>query len=93
MTRARLTKKFLGLSERLDNLLDESLDIFFEERPFLEDRSKPLVILDLKERREENEISVKAVKEELLKTMQKLGETFQKKTPVTKQESLLPMAE
>lgn len=89
MTYKRLLKKFLGLNDRLIDLLDESSNIFFEERPFLEDRSKPLEILDLKERREENELSIKEVKNELLRTLKAMEQTVPKKTQVIEQKSLL----
>ena len=54
----RKTKKILGLLKQLDKLLEESADIFFEERPFLLDRSLDLKIDPQDEKREENELKI-----------------------------------
>lgn len=64
--------------ERLGELLDENENIFFEEREWLEDRTREPEIKNLDERRQENEIKIKktidAVSEEMGEGISK--ETF-----------------
>lgn len=56
---------FLSLAEKLNIALDDHLDVFLRERPFLLDRSKPLVILDLSSQRKEIELRIAPILHEL----------------------------
>ena len=60
--------KILTTIDRLVVLLAESNDIFFEERKFLVDETKPRVI-NLSERRFENEIKTKKTIESICKDL------------------------
>lgn len=59
----RKIKQILGLIKQLDKLLEESEDIFFEERPFLFDRNLEPKIMFQDEKREENELKIKKIVE------------------------------
>lgn len=59
--------KLITLLKRLDQVLSESSDIFFEERPYLENPQLPHEILDLKEKRENNERAIQITIEEIEK--------------------------
>ena len=59
----RKIKQILGLIRQLDKLLEESEDIFFEERPFLLDRNLDPKIMFQDEKREENELKIKKIVE------------------------------
>lgn len=62
--------KIIGLLDSLIDQLEESVDIFFEERPALwQEGNKPLIITE-SERRDQNEKNIKATREELGKTIQ-----------------------
>ncbi len=50
---------------QLDNLLDEKINISFKERPFLENPTNKPQILNLKERRRENELKIKKIIEKI----------------------------
>lgn len=75
-------KLFFGLNDRLTKLLDEHVDIFFRERPWLEKpklikkvKGEEIVIaddephtkLDLSKERDQNELETKKVLEALQK--------------------------
>lgn len=50
------TKLLLGLIDHLIALLDESEQIFYDERPYLRDRSIPFKITSQPERTKQNEL-------------------------------------
>ena len=45
----------------LADLMEKRSDIFFKERPFLEDRNKPLIILDLSHERKAIDDQIKVL--------------------------------
>ena len=72
----RRTKKLLALAKRLDVLLEERMNIFFEERPYLEDSYIILSqlfspsfeeVFRKSEKRGENETAIKKTFEEINK--------------------------
>lgn len=42
----RQSRKFFALHERLDKAIDKRIELGFRQRPFLEDKSLPAVILE-----------------------------------------------
>lgn len=86
MNQARARKKLVGLIDKIIDLIDEDTQIFFDERPFLEDRSQPMQILDFPERRVETSLAMRETLIEADKTFKKLIELTPKK--VVEQKSL-----
>ena len=83
----------LGLCNKLDKLLDEHTEIFFEERPFLEEFTlEPEVIQfdDFDERRTENEIAIKKTKDAIA---QELSGELPKETQKPIQKGIFSMAD
>jgi len=61
----RKTKKILSLLNRLDKLLEEHTDIFFEERPFLGDGKLKAIIKPKEKKRKIKEIQIQSSCQEL----------------------------
>lgn len=61
-------KLFHGLSKQLIKLLDESNELFFEERPYLLDESLPKETT-IDERREQNDLEIQKTVQILNKEM------------------------
>lgn len=61
------TKRFLQLARKLDEALEESSDIFFSQRPFLDDKSLEPKMLSQSDRESERKIDNEVLIEELLK--------------------------
>lgn len=86
----RKTRIILSKIANLIELIEESNNIFFEERPFLENPNEAYIIKPLEERREENEIKIRQAIKEI---SSELGDEFPEKTQKTEQKRIFPMAE
>lgn len=77
-------KLFFGLNDRLIKLLDEHVDLYFKERPWLEEPKKvikkrgeeivissdePHIKLDLSKERDQNELETRKVLNALMKLL------------------------
>lgn len=60
------TKRFLQLANKLDEALEESLDIFLAQRPFLEDKTLEPIILSQTERDSERKVDNEVLIEEVI---------------------------
>lgn len=60
------TKRFLQLANKLDEALDESVNIFLDQRPFLEDKTLQAEILSQSERDTERKVDNEILIEEVV---------------------------
>lgn len=63
------TKRFLQLANKLDEALEESSDIFFAQRPFLENPILELEILSRTDRDSERKVDNDILIEEVIHTI------------------------